>query len=64
MKIDGGGHCGYITYEAEADPANVMICHCTDCQTLSGSAFSTVILTQEDSFKLRSGELKIYVKTG
>jgi hypothetical protein len=48
----------------KADPANAMICHCTDCQTLSGSAFSTVILTQEDSFKLRSGELKIYVKTG
>ena len=20
MKIDGGCHCGYITYEAEADP--------------------------------------------
>ena len=32
MKIDGGCHCGYITYEAEADPANAMICHCTDCQ--------------------------------
>ena len=41
-----------------------MICHCTDCQTLSGSAFRTIILTQEGSFKLRSGELKIYVKTG
>ena len=23
MKIDGGFHCGYITYEAEADPAHV-----------------------------------------
>jgi hypothetical protein len=64
MKIDGGCHCGYIAYEAEADPANAMICHCTDCQTLSGSAFRTVIFIQEDSFKLRSGELKIYVKTG
>jgi len=21
MKIDGGYHCGYIAYEAEADPA-------------------------------------------
>jgi len=64
MKIDGGCHCGYITYEAEADPANAMICHCTDCQTLSGSAFRSVLLTQQDSFKLRSGELQIYVKRG
>jgi len=64
MKIDGKCHCGYITYEAEADPATAMICHCTDCQTLSGSAFRTVILTEKGSFKLRSGELKIYVKRG
>jgi len=64
MKIDGGCHCGYIAYDAEADPTKAMICHCTDCQTLSGSAFRTIILTQEGSFKLRSGELKIYVKTG
>jgi len=39
MKIDGGCLCGHITYEAEIDPAQVSICHCTDCQTLSGSAF-------------------------
>jgi hypothetical protein len=63
MKIDGGCHCGYIAYEAEVDPAKTYICHCTDCQTLSGSAFRTVLPTREGSFKLRSGELKIYVKT-
>ncbi|HMK68608.1 MAG TPA: GFA family protein [Stellaceae bacterium] len=64
MKIDGGCHCRYIGYEAEVDPDGVMICHCTDCQTLSGSAFRTVVPAREGSFKLRSGELKIYVKTG
>ena len=64
MRIDGRCHCGYITYEAEIDPEKVMICHCTDCQTLSGSAFRTVVFTRENTFKLLSGELKIYVKTG
>jgi hypothetical protein len=49
MKIDGRCHCGYITYEAEIDPEKVMICHCTDCQTLSGSAFRTVVLTRENT---------------
>jgi hypothetical protein len=34
MKIDGRCHCGYIAYEAEIDPENVLVCHCTDCQTL------------------------------
>jgi hypothetical protein len=64
MKIDGGCHCGHVTYEAEVDPEKSGICHCTDCQTLSGSAFRTVIFTRQGSFKLRSGEPKIYVKTG
>ncbi len=63
MKIDGKCHCGNITYEAEIDPGKVLICHCTDCQTLSGSAFRTVAFTKSGSFKLLTGELKIYLKT-
>ena len=63
MKIDGSCHCGDITYEAEIDPEKVVICHCSDCQTLSGSPFRTVALSQEGTFALRSGEPTIYVKT-
>jgi hypothetical protein len=63
MKIDGRCHCGFISYEAEIDPEKVVICHCTDCQTLSGSAFRTVALTRENAFRLLSGEPKIYIKT-
>ncbi len=63
MKIDGGCHCGAITYEAEADPEKVVVCHCTDCQTMSGSAFRTVTMVAEDDFTLKSGTLKTYVKT-
>jgi hypothetical protein len=44
MKIDGHCHCGQITFEAEVDPTALTICHCTDCQTLTGSAFSTVTI--------------------
>lgn len=64
MKIDGGCHCGAIRYEAEIDPDDVVICHCTDCQTLSGSAFRTVVPAREGSFRLLAGELRVYVKTG
>ena len=64
MKINGGCHCGYISYEAEIDPEKIMVCHCTDCQILSGSAFRAVAFTREGTFKVLSGELKIYVKTG
>ncbi len=63
MKVDGVCHCGGIRYEAEVDPSNVIICHCTDCQTLSGTAFRTVAPTRADTFKLLSGTPKSYVKT-
>ena len=63
MKIDGGCHCGYITYQAEVDPNEVKVCHCTDCQSLSGSAFRTIVFAAEDAFKLLSGEPKTYIKT-
>jgi hypothetical protein len=64
MKIDGGCHCGYITYEAEIDPADVGICHCTDCQQLSGTAFTTYVFARRGAFKLLGGQPKIYLKTG
>jgi len=52
-----------IRYEAEVDPSKVVICHCTDCQTLSGSAFPTVVPNYEGSFRLLSGTPRIYIKT-
>lgn len=63
MRIEGGCHCGYITYEAEVDPDTVGICHCTDCQTLTGSAFRVVVPARKDGFTLLTGQPKIYVKT-
>lgn len=63
MKIEGACHCGAITYEALVDPDKVAVCHCTDCQTLSGSAFRTVVPAPRAAFTLRGGQPKIYVKT-
>ena len=62
MKIDGRCHCGAITFEAELDPATVGICHCTDCQTITGSAFRHVGFVPEADFRLLSGEPKVYIK--
>ena len=64
MNIDGGCHCGGITYRAQIDPENVRICHCTDCQRLSGTAFRISVGTPEENFTLLSGAPKTYVKTG
>ena len=62
MKIDGGCHCGQIRYRADADPKQVEICHCTDCQSLSGSAYRTVVPVEAASFELLCGTPKHYAK--
>lgn len=62
MRVDGGCHCGKITYEADIDPDKAGLCHCTDCQTLTSSAFSLFVPVPKEKFRLR-GESRVYVKT-
>ena len=62
MKVSGSCHCGAITVEGEADPEKVIVCHCTDCQTGTGSAFRVSVPIPGDTFKM-SGQPTNYVKT-
>ena len=63
MKVEGRCHCGQITYEAIIDPEKVGICHCTDCQMLTGSAYRATVPAPSATFSLRTGQPKTYVKT-
>lgn len=63
MHIDGGCHCGNIAFEAEIDPESVTICHCTDCQVLTGTAYRTTVQARAETFKLLKAQPKIYIKT-
>lgn len=49
MTITGGCRCGAVRYELaiEAIPL-AYACHCLQCQTWSGSAFSEQLLLRED----------------
>jgi len=63
MRIEGACHCGNVAFEAEVDPGTVRVCHCTDCQTMSGSLFRANIPAIADTFRLLRGNPKMYVKT-
>jgi hypothetical protein len=63
MKVTGSCHCGQITYEAEVDPGRSAICHCTDCQVLTGSAFRLAIPSMAGTFRLLTGTPAVYLKT-
>jgi hypothetical protein len=64
MQVHGSCHCGQVQYEASVDPARTTICHCTDCQKLTGSAYRVSVPAQEGSFRLTAGTPSIYVKVG
>jgi hypothetical protein len=63
MNIEGKCHCGEITFSAEVNPDQVMVCHCSDCQALSGSPYRTAVPAIEGTFQIERGNPKIYVKT-
>lgn len=63
MKVDGQCHCGQIRYEAEIEADKVNVCHCTDCQTLTGTAYRVSAPASPASLVFLAGSPKIYVKT-
>ena len=62
MEINGTCLCGDIRWQAIIDPALVGVCHCTDCQTVGGSAFQFTTRVAREDFHLTTGELAAYVK--
>ena len=64
MFVHGSCHCGSVRYEATVDARRTAICHCTDCQRLTGSAYRVSVPADEGSFKLVAGEPRVYVKIG
>ena len=64
MKVDGSCHCGSVTYEAEIDPDQVVICHCTDCQTFSSAPYRVSVFgVPSEHFRI-DGVPKTYIKIG
>ena len=64
MKIDGQCHCGMVSYEAEIDPELVSICHCTDCQALTGSPYRVTVICSAGAGPDHGQPPKIYGKRG
>ena len=43
MKVHGRCHCGAVHLTAVVRSQRVFVCHCSDCQQLTGSAFRVVV---------------------
>jgi len=63
-KLDGSCLCGNVTYTCDADPIASANCHCRDCQSSSGAAFSTVAMVPADSIEISGETLSIFRTIG
>jgi len=52
-----------VTFKAEAEPENVTVSNCTDCQIMSGAPLRAVIVARPGTFVLLSGKPTEYRKT-
>jgi hypothetical protein len=58
LPLTGGCLCGAIRYEISAHPLLLYACHCTNCQTQSGSAFAMNMPVATAAFLIVKGEPK------
>ncbi len=62
--ISGGCLCGAVRYSTAAEPAMIAVCHCTDCQKQSGSAFSVNVVVPNDQITMDGETLTRFDVTG
>ena len=54
----GSCGCDYVKYQVNTKPLVVHCCHCSYCQTQTGSAFVVNALFEADEIELLQGEVK------
>lgn len=53
--LEGSCLCGGIRYRYDGEPAELSMCHCSQCRRAQGSAFVAVTPVQADRFHLLAG---------
>ena len=60
MGFTGGCQCGAVRYAVSADPLEVYVCHCRECQKQSASAFGISVIVPAAAFELKQGRLRAW----
>jgi hypothetical protein len=62
-NLDGHCLCGKTSYVCAGEAMTTLLCHCTDCQRQTGSAFSIVVGVARDTLKI-DGPVGSFTTTG
>jgi hypothetical protein len=63
MKFTGGCYCRKVRYEVEGDPLIRGMCHCRQCQYISGGGANVMIAMPINGFRYTSGEPKSFSRS-
>ena len=63
LPLTGGCQCGQLRYEVRAEPLSVYLCHCTECQRQSASAFGMSVVVPRATFGYTSGTPRKWDRT-
>ena len=62
VTMAGGCMCGAVRYRVPGPMLWAAYCHCTDCQSNSGTAYGVIVGVVDEQFDLLTGELSICEK--
>ncbi len=60
QSVTGQCQCGHVRYVVSGGAHRLNVCHCTDCQRQSGSAFGMSLVIEPDAFRLTAGSLQTF----
>lgn len=63
-QLDGQCLCGKVTYQCDAEPMATLLCHCTDCQRQTGTAFSIVVGVERDALHVDGDTVSSFTTVG
>ena len=63
-KLDGSCLCGKVTYSCDTEPLATAVCHCTDCQKQTGTAFSIIVAVPRDGLDIQGDTLSSFTTVG
>lgn len=64
LVVSGQCRCGGVTFALREEPISFYLCHCTDCQAESGSAFGQSMHVRREAIDDVAGPIREHVVEG
>jgi len=60
MDVEGGCLCGAVRYRYSGEVLRHAVCHCRDCQRVTGSAFHCGVVVEKKGFTVTRGRMRVH----